>query len=82
MKHGSNGRYVKADKDGYNLNVYIPSIKIMMYWILFVVIIFLWIVIEKFELLKKVFLFFERLMQTPIDETNETPKKNGIFYLL
>ena len=79
MKRDSNGRYAKANKDGYNLNVYIPSIKIMMYWILFVVIIFLWIVIEKFELLKKVFLFFERLMQTPIDETNETQKKMVYF---
>ena len=53
MKGDSNGRYTKANKDGYNLNVYIPSIKILMYWILFIEIIFPWILIgAKFELLK------------------------------
>ena len=80
MKRDSNGRYAKANKDGYNLNVYIPSIKILMYWILFVAVIFPWIVIgAKFEIMKKVFLFFESIMQTPSDETNETPKKMEYF---
>ena len=64
MKHDSNSRYAKANKDRYNLNIYIPSTKILMYWILFVPIIFPSIVIgTKFELMKKVFLFLERIMQ-------------------
>ena len=52
-----------------------------MYWILFITVIFPWIVIgAKFELMKKIFAFFEKRKQTPIDDTSETPKKNGLFY--
>ena len=81
MKRDSKGRYAKADNDGYHLNLYIPPIKIMIYWILFMAIIFPWIVIgAKFELMKKIFIFFEKIMQPPTDEIGETPKKNGLFY--
>ena len=81
MKRDTKGRYTKTVNEGYNINIYFPSIKILMYWVLLLAIIFPWIVIgAKFEIMKKVFLFFERIMQTPTDETNETPKKNGIFY--
>ena len=81
MKRYNKGRYAKAYNDGYNLNLYIPPIKIMIYWILFMAIIFPWIVIgAKFELMKKIFIFFEKIMQPPTDEIGETPKKNGLFY--
>ena len=81
MKRDSRGRYAKATNDGYNLNLYIPSIKIMVYWILFIAIIFPWIVIgAKFELMKKIFIFFENIMQAPAEQIGEAPKKNGLFY--
>ena len=55
MKRDSKGRYAKDDNGGYHLNLYIPPIKIMIYWILFMAIIFPWIVIgAKFELMKKI----------------------------
>ena len=80
MKHDSKGRNVKEDNDGYNLNLYIPPIKIMIYWIFFFEIIFPWIVIgAKFELLKKIFIFFENLMQSPTDDIGETPKNLDYF---
>ena len=81
MKRDSKGRYAKSDNDGYNINLYVPSLKILMYWALFIAIIFPWIVIgAKFELMKKIFAFFEKIMQAPSDETSESPKKNGLFY--
>ena len=81
MKRDNKGRYVKAENDGYNINLYIPSLKILMYWILFITVIFPWIVIgAKFELMKKIFEFFGKIMQSPLDDTSETPKKNGLFY--
>lgn len=79
MKRDSKGRFSKAD--GYNINFYIPSIKTLAYWILFIAIIFPWIVIgAKFEIIQKIFGFFEKIMLTQKDETGETPKKNGLFY--
>ena len=59
MKRDNKGRLKKDDKEGYNINIIIPSIKTLTYLILFIAIIFPWIVIEaKFELLKKITGFF------------------------
>ena len=80
MKRDNKGRYIKAENDGYNINLYIPSLKILMYWILFITVIFPWIVIgAKFELMKKIFASFEKIMKSPIDDTSETPKKMAYF---
>ena len=81
MKRDNKGRYAKVTNDGYNFNFYVPSIKTLIYWILFIIIIFPWIVIgSKFELLKKLFGLFEKILLSTTDEVGETPKKNGLFY--
>ena len=81
MKRDNKGRFKKDDKEGYNININIPSIKILIYWILFIAIIFPWIVIgAKFVLLKKIMGFFEELLLSQTGENGENPKKSGIFY--
>jgi hypothetical protein len=34
----------------------------------------------KFELMKKIFIFFENIMQAPAEQIGEAPIKNGLFY--
>lgn len=84
MKRDKRGRYTKAINEGYNVSFKVPSIKTCIYWLLFIIIIFPWIVIAtKFEILKKLFGIFEQIMESHGNKTNEseeTPKKYGLFY--
>ena len=51
----------------------------MVYWILFIAIIFPWIEIgAKFELVKKIFIFFENIMQSP-ERYVKKISKGGLF---
>ena len=48
----------------------------MIYWILCIEEIFSWIVIgTKFDLMKKKFLFFEKVIQSPTNEKKRNSKK-------
>ena len=80
MKRDNKGTFKKDDKEGYNININIPSIKTLTYLILFIAIIFPWIVIgAKFELLKKIMGFFEELLLSQTGENGETTKKVEYF---
>ena len=80
MKRDKNGRFSKEQNDGYKILLEIPSIKKMIYWLLFLIILLPWLVIgSRFNLITKIFDFLKKIMQKQ-NEEEEQPKKNGLFY--
>ena len=52
----------------------------MVYWILFIAIIFPWIlIVAKFGLMKKIFLFLENIIKSQVDQNGEVHKKMDNF---
>ena len=81
MKRDKKGRFSKEedDKEGFNLNITLPSFKTILFWLFLLILLLSWTVIfAKFKIFKKVFDFFENIMSK--GEEEETPKKNGLFY--
>ena len=82
MKRDKKGRFSKEedDKEGFNLNITLPSFKTILFWLFLLILSLPWTVIfAKFKIFKKVFDFFENIMSKG-EEEEETPKKNGLFY--
>ena len=81
MKCDKKGRFSKEedDKEGFNLNITLPSFKTILFWLFLLILLLPWTVIfAKFKIFKKVFDIFENIMSK--GEEEETPKKNGLFY--
>ena len=71
----------KKNDKGLKLELTIPSIKKIIFWILLLWILMPWIsIIVKFQILKNIFNIFEDLLIQQPEETADTPKKNGLFY--
>ena len=81
MMRDSKGKFAKKNDEGLKLELTIPSIKKIIFWILLLWILMPWIsIIAKFQILKKIFNIFEDLLIQQPEEATDTPKKNGLFY--
>ena len=73
------GRFSKKEDEGIIVNFTLPSLKKIFYLILLFAIILPCLMIgSKFNILKKIFEFIDKLLIGP-NEGNET-EKNGLFY--
>ena len=76
---GKNGRFIKNEEEGLNVNFSLPSLKKIICSVLLFVIILPWLeILSKMKIFQKIFDFMESIML--INEgTPESPKKNGLF---
>ena len=75
----SRGKFVK--KNDSELILAFPSIKTLVYWISLFLIFLPWIaILSKFNLFEKIVQIFDSLFNGEIKETQESGKKNGLFY--
>ncbi len=73
----SKGRFAKKLDSEFILTF--PSPRSLIYWITMLLIFLPWIaIISKFNLIEKVLQIFDSLFN--VKETQETEKKNGLFY--
>ena len=73
-----NGKFIKKE-EGVNLSIYLPSVKTMICWILFFILMLPWMeIISKLKIFQKIFDLIESIMLIEKD-AGETPKRNGLF---
>ena len=76
MRRDRNGRFSKASDEGLNVSFNIPSLKTIIYWIVFIVFLMPWIIIvQRSDAFGTLFNIFEDLMGVNSNDSTEQPKK-------
>ena len=76
MRRDRNGRFSKASDEGVNVSFNIPSLKTIIYWIVFIVFLMPWIIIvQRSDAFGTLFNIFEDLMGVNSNDSTEQSKK-------
>ena len=82
MPRDYKGRFTKSGEDGMKLIFAFPSINKILLWILIIGILMPWIsIITKLDLPKKLLSAFDKLINSPVEDSDKSgnSKKNGLF---
>ena len=81
MKRDSKVRLVNKDEEINKIVLYMPSLRRIVLWLIILWVILPWItIISKFNIISNLLDIFDRLISKTKGETDETSKKNGIFF--
>ena len=75
------GRFKKVDKEGITIHLGCPSLKKLFLYVIILIIFLPWFAICcKWQILKKILDFTEKLFKFNESENSSEGKKNGLFY--